>query len=487
MRLKFLEKGWILLAWLCLFEVMQGGVQNGMLPAFVPSIETTFNLTSTKAGALASVNDAILVFAVIPISLATNNMPLWLGIGMLSSSLGTLFLGFSYPIDPENAGAAYGILVFGQLLNGFGGSTLSVLGPVYLTENTTQRSLSLYMGIFYAFGAIAAALGFGIGGVVVGKWVWWRGFIMMGFISLFLAIPFFFMPKQLPRELIETDNPENDTEKDERILPYFGKAHDFKGKSLKEAFSLVFGSFFAVIRNIPFLFNALATATKVFSVSAFIIFLPKFTELSLGLPPLNATLLVGATTVPGAALGIIFSGYLIKRLNASTQKAMFICLIFSLIAPFFSWVFLMGSPAAFYPVLVILQFISFGVEAPLPTILMRIVRPEDRGMAMGIANIIVRCLGAIPGPVVLGYLIDTTCENPPCLNDDDYGVTLLRQLFFRMSISVLLISCVLVLCQLLTWKRLVKKIKQARESRSSSLSSKDLNAPYILQIDENEY
>ena len=37
------------------------------------------------------------------------------------------------------------------------------------------------------------------------------------------------------------------------------------------------------------------------------------------------------------------------------------------------------------------------------------MEPEDKSIALGFQTLIARSLGTVPGPIVLGYVIDQTC------------------------------------------------------------------------------
>jgi len=203
------------------------------------------------------------------------------------------------------------------------------------------------------------------------------------------------LPKEVSREKIEIEG-ENNTEKEDTILPYFGHPKDLKETPLKELFLQCLVDARSILFNPSFIFNALAGSSKLFTMSAFIVFLPKFVAISFGKAPLFSSLLVGVTAVPGfilspfylklhcinfclsnlgAALGMLFAGFVIKHFNANVKQTMNFCIGAAIAPVALTSLFLVPSPAPFFIMLVLSQFSSFAEDAPLPTILMRYFTP----------------------------------------------------------------------------------------------------------------
>jgi len=145
------------------------------------------------------------LFTILPVGFfgSKGHMPRWLGGGFLLFNVGTLLFGLAHVLNPSTPSGAMAIFVSSQVscssscsflcswapsfdlcslfkvVAGFGGASLFALAPVYIVDNSTQRSAPLYLGIMYASGAVAAALGFILGGLFVGQWEWWKGFLLM--------------------------------------------------------------------------------------------------------------------------------------------------------------------------------------------------------------------------------------------------------------------------------------------------------------------
>ncbi|CAH1775633.1 unnamed protein product [Owenia fusiformis] len=63
----------------------------------------------------------------------------------------------------------------------------------------------------------------------------------------------------------------------------------------------------------------------------------------------------------------------------------------------------------FLPVFALIIFFTFMTTMPALSCTLRCVAEEQRSFALGIQWILIRCLGSIPGPILLGALIDQTC------------------------------------------------------------------------------
>ena len=58
----------------------------------------------------------------------------------------------------------------------------------------------------------------------------------------------------------------------------------------------------------------------------------------------------------------------------------------------------------------LLIFLTFWVTMPSTMATLRSVGDEERSLAIGLQNIVIRLLGSIPGPVMFGFFIDKTCD-----------------------------------------------------------------------------
>lgn len=111
---------------------------------------------------------------------------------------------------------AYGVLMLGMALAGFGASPVYTIGPAYLDEIIPKDKLSLYLGIFYGCSALGPAVGFVISSGLLNAWVdpgnkpsgitptskkwvgqWWGGYAIVAGILFFVAFLLGLYPKRV--------------------------------------------------------------------------------------------------------------------------------------------------------------------------------------------------------------------------------------------------------------------------------------------------
>ncbi|KAL5014867.1 hypothetical protein ScPMuIL_009137 [Solemya velum] len=63
----------------------------------------------------------------------------------------------------------------------------------------------------------------------------------------------------------------------------------------------------------------------------------------------------------------------------------------------------------FMPIFSVLMLLTFLTSMPALSATLRCLPPSERSFGLGIQWIIARCLGSIPGPLLLGWLVDLSC------------------------------------------------------------------------------
>uniref|UniRef100_A0A8C4DNG0 Solute carrier organic anion transporter family member n=1 Tax=Dicentrarchus labrax TaxID=13489 RepID=A0A8C4DNG0_DICLA len=152
------------------------------------------------------------------------------------------------------------------------------------------------------------------------RWVgaWWLGFIVTGTVILLSSIPFWFLPKSLPKQgqeesqskstelatVAEQENflqEENQDEEKEKPVTFQELAKDFV-PSLRRLF-----------RNSIFTLMILTYLVAVNGFIGMITFKPKYMEQIYGQSASKAIFLIGILNLPAVALGIITGGFVLKR------------------------------------------------------------------------------------------------------------------------------------------------------------------------------
>uniref|UniRef100_A0A665X6R5 Solute carrier organic anion transporter family member n=1 Tax=Echeneis naucrates TaxID=173247 RepID=A0A665X6R5_ECHNA len=245
-----------------------------------------------------------------------------------------LILGFSCE---KAVGSSMWIYVFlGNMLRGIGETPIMPLGVSYLDDFSREENTPFYLvgilGPMFGFmlGSFLAKIYVDIGFVDLdsitinhkdSRWVgaWWLGFIVTGTIILLSSIPFWFLPKSLPKQGQEQSQSKS-TElapvgEQENFLPEENQEHDEKEKSVtfQELAKDFIPSLKRLFRNSIFSLMILTYLVAVNGFIGAITFKPKYLEQIYGQSASKAIFLIGILNLPAVALGIITGGFVLKR------------------------------------------------------------------------------------------------------------------------------------------------------------------------------
>uniref|UniRef100_A0A8D3B4E3 Solute carrier organic anion transporter family member n=1 Tax=Scophthalmus maximus TaxID=52904 RepID=A0A8D3B4E3_SCOMX len=211
------------------------------------------------------------------------------------------------------AGSSLWIYVFlGNMLRGIGETPIMPLGVSYLDDFSKEENTPFYLACIHTMGILGPMFGYMLGSYLAkiyvdigsvdldsitinhkdSRWVgaWWLGFIVTGTVILLSGIPFWFLPKSLPKQ-------------GEDLIEHFYSSNRDKGKHLNKTFLLLF-------------IFCLMMLTHLVAVNGFIgliTFKPKFLEQIYGQSASKAIFLIGILNLPAVALGIITGGFVMKR------------------------------------------------------------------------------------------------------------------------------------------------------------------------------
>ncbi|XP_039222723.1 solute carrier organic anion transporter family member 2B1 isoform X1 [Crotalus tigris] len=241
------------------------------------------------------------------------------------------------------------LLLFGQTLLGIGGVPIQPFGISYIDDYASATNSPLYIGFIFAATALGPAIAFLLGSLMLRfyvdidkvssaevhitnkdpRWVgaWWLGFIFAASMVAIASIPYFFFPREMPKEDEAARKSIAEMTKEE-------VAEQLKNKSQEEeSFTLLqFVKMFPVVllrnlRNPVFVMVVLAMVNLSAMIAGLSTFLAKFLEQQFTLSASVANMILGAVNIPGAMLGIIIGGAIMKSYNFSLRQATVLCII----------------------------------------------------------------------------------------------------------------------------------------------------------------
>ncbi|XP_036004946.1 solute carrier organic anion transporter family member 1C1 [Fundulus heteroclitus] len=248
------------------------------------------------------------------------------------------------------AGSSMWIYVFlGNMLRGIGETPSMPLGISYLDDFSRQENTPFYLACIYTTGMLGPMIGFMLGSYLAktyvdigfvdlesititykdSRWVgaWWLGFIVNGALLLLSSIPFFFLPKSLPKQG-EEDGSDKSTElsslpEQVNFLPDENQDGEDKQSSVtfKEMVKDFIPSLRRLFRNSIYSMIILTNLVAVNGFVGMITFKPKFMEQIYGQAASRANFLIGIMNLPAVALGFITGGFVLKRFKLGVVGA----------------------------------------------------------------------------------------------------------------------------------------------------------------------
>ncbi|KAM3858985.1 uncharacterized protein ACN63O_017039 [Diretmus argenteus] len=246
---------------------------------------------------------------------------------------------FKAACEKEASSSLWVYVFLGNMLRGIGEAPIMPLGVSYLDDFCREENTALYLACIHTAGILGPIFGFMLGSfcakmyVDIGsvdldsvtinykdsRWVgaWWLGFIVTSIVILLSGIPFWFLPKSLPRQgQDQSNNTELSTVAEQESF-LAEDDHEEKEKEKPVVFSEMAKDFIPslrrLFRNSVYPMVVLTTLIVVNGFMGLITFQPKFMEQIYGQPPSKAMFLIGVINLPAVALGMITGGFVMKR------------------------------------------------------------------------------------------------------------------------------------------------------------------------------
>ncbi|NXS89491.1 SO2B1 protein, partial [Erpornis zantholeuca] len=335
---------------------------SGYLKSSISTIERRYGLSSQTSGLLASFNEVGNTLLIVFVSYLGSRVhrPRLIGCGAILVSLaGSLmalphFITGPYQYDQSVASTSSNttdlcqpgawanlsaascaphasrenhevllVMFVAQALLGIGGVPIQPFGISYIDDFASERNSPLYLGILFSVTVIGPGVAFMLGSAMLSfyvdidkasaaevqltnkdpRWVgaWWLGFLVASSLVALSALPYFFFPREMPKEVGEAVHRHTDL-----------------------GFPVV------LLRNLRhpvYLLVVLAQVNLSAMVAGLATFMGKFLERQFSLTASLANMIIGAVNIPGAMVGIVAGGAILRRFQMSLRQCSALCVL----------------------------------------------------------------------------------------------------------------------------------------------------------------
>ncbi|XP_056417051.1 solute carrier organic anion transporter family member 2B1 isoform X2 [Hyla sarda] len=238
------------------------------------------------------------------------------------------------------------ILFIGQILLGIGGVPIQPFGISYIDDFASKRNSPLYIGILFAVTVMGPGVAFILGSFMLRyyvdidklpsseivltpsdpRWIgaWWLGFIVAASIVVLASIPYFFFPREMPKEVTN----EGADERPPGLMDAFTNNPDTSEPVSLAKFIKVFPKvLLRTLKNPIYILVVLAQANLSAMICGLATFMAKFLERQFSVTASLANLMIGSINIPGAMTGIVLGGFIVKRFHLSLRQCGAMCII----------------------------------------------------------------------------------------------------------------------------------------------------------------
>ncbi|ELK23149.1 Solute carrier organic anion transporter family member 1C1 [Myotis davidii] len=408
-------------------------------------------------------------------------------VGVIDGSFEIVGLNYMKECEIDASSSMWVYVFLGNLLRGIGETPIQPLGITYLDDFASEDNAAFYIGCVQTVAIIGPIFGFLLGSlcaklyVDIGfvnldhititpkdpQWVgaWWLGYLVAGVISLLAAVPFWCLPKSLPRPQSKEDSSPS-SEKSTFIMgdhTEYQTPHREKAKIMEMARDFL-PSLKTLLGNPVYLLYLCASTVQFNSLFGMVTYKPKYIEQQYGQSSSKANFVIGLINIPAVALGIFSGGIVMKKFRIGVYGAAKIYL---------------GASVLGY--LLFLSLFALGCEnsavAGLTVSYKGNVQPELKSLAVGFHTLTIRALGGILAPIYFGALIDRSCmkwsisssgKQGSCriYNSSLYGKTFLG-LIESLKFTTVILFIVFIYA--------MKKAYQGKDTKASENRRKSVN------------
>nr|XP_060514163.1 solute carrier organic anion transporter family member 1A2 isoform X4 [Panthera onca] len=302
-------------------------------------------------------------------------------------------------------------VLVGNIIRGIGETPIMPLGISYIEDFAKSENSPLYIG-FVETGAIIGPL-FGLslasfcanvyvdtGSVNTDdltitptdtRWVgaWWFGFLICAGVNVLTAIPFFFLPKWLPKEGLKSNADIIKSDKEEKQREEVKKKKDGITKDFLPFMK-------SLLCNPVYMLFILISIIQFNAFVNMFTFMPKYLEQQHGKSASDVIFLIGIYNLPPICIGYIAGGLIMKKFKITVKQAAHIA----------CWLSLTEYLLHF---LCFLMICDNSSVAGITTTYKGCIKPEEKSLGVGLHTFCTRVFAGIPAPIYFGALVDSTC------------------------------------------------------------------------------
>uniref|UniRef100_A0A8C1S726 Solute carrier organic anion transporter family, member 1E1 n=1 Tax=Cyprinus carpio TaxID=7962 RepID=A0A8C1S726_CYPCA len=420
----------------------------------ITQIERRFDLSSSVVGLIDGSFEMgnLLFLAVVSHFGARLHRPRLIGMGCFLMAIDMISTILTLDCVKDTGSSMWIYVFLGNALRGIGETPITPLGISYIDDFAKAENSAFYISCLQTITLLGPMFGFLLGSMCANlyvdigfvsfdsltitpqdaRWVgaWWLGFFVSSAILVLAGVPFWFLPRSLPRQGEEGNENFNVDQgnKEQSVLP---NTHSVKLANIAKGFLpslkrlLCTPAYFLLLCGIVLKFS---------SFIGLLTFKAKYMEQQFGQSASRHSLmsqcnqdcscstsewdpvcsdsgitymspcLAGCTTFTGKGKNTVFHNCSCVLTPSPVEGSRSVSLGQCPRGPRCT-----RSFTSYMAVTVLSSFINSLGTTPGYMITIRCITPELKSLALGIQTLVMRTLGGIPAPVYFGALIDSTC------------------------------------------------------------------------------